>query len=248
MPLSTPFLTALLAGGFAAIHLFIGRLKLLDVVPRSRGLSFAGGVAVAYVFLHIMPELAEHQETFAEGLELGESAAEILVYAVALLGLAAFYGLERAVKAERGRRKRESRGESAVFWLHIGSFGLYNVLIGYLLLHRQEQGVGPLIVYFIAMGLHFVTNDFGLRQDHKEVYDRRGRWIIAAAVLLGWALGLVVALHETAVGFLFAFLGGGIVLNVLKEELPEERESRFFPFAGGVIGYAALLTVIGLIG
>jgi hypothetical protein len=31
------------------------------------------------------------------------------------------------------------------------------------------------------------------------------------------------------------------VLNVLKEELPEERQSRFLPFALGVVTYAALL-------
>ncbi|NJL21613.1 MAG: hypothetical protein HC895_13625, partial [Leptolyngbyaceae cyanobacterium SM1_3_5] len=40
---------------------------------------------------------------------------------------------------------------------------------------------------------------------------------------------------------LFAFLAGGIVLNVLKEELPEDRESHFWSFAIGAIGYAVLL-------
>jgi hypothetical protein len=38
---------------------------------------------------------------------------------------------------------------------------------------------------------------------------------------------------------------GGIILNVLKEELPEERKSRFLPFAGGVVGYAVLLVLAG---
>jgi hypothetical protein len=40
---------------------------------------------------------------------------------------------------------------------------------------------------------------------------------------------------------LFAFLAGGIVLNVIKEELPEERESRFPAFVVGTGGYAVLL-------
>ena len=39
-------------------------------------------------------------------------------------------------------------------------------------------------------------------------------------------------------------LSGGIVLNVLKEELPSERESRFWPFALGACGYAALLLTL----
>jgi hypothetical protein len=33
----------------------------------------------------------------------------------------------------------------------------------------------------MAMALHFVVNDHGLREHHKEAYLRRGRWILAAA-------------------------------------------------------------------
>lgn len=43
----------------------------------------------------------------------------------------------------------------------------------------------------------------------------------------------------------FAFLAGGMILNVLKEELPEERESRFTAFLSGAAGYAALLLLAG---
>ena len=240
-------LTAVFAAVFAAIHLFIGKLHFLDAVPRSRWLSAAGGVAVAYVFLHILPELSGHQQTFAEGLGLGEQAAEAWVYLVALAGLSMFYGLERAAKASRSRSRAKTgkdQVEAEIFWIHIGSFGLYNALIGYLLLHRDESGLWPLIIYFVAMSLHFVTNDFGLREDHKEGYDRRGRWIIAAAVMAGWALGAMTEISELVIGFLFAFLAGGVVLNVLKEELPEDRQSRFLPFLLGLAGYAALLLFI----
>lgn len=241
-----PVLTAIFAACFALIHIFIAKLRFLDVVPRSRYLSFAGGVAVAYVFLHILPELSAHQQTFAEALSISRSAAETWVYLVALVGLGVFYGLERAAKTSRGRsRARAGRDEveAGTFWLHTGSFGLYNVLIGYLLLHREEPGLWPLIIYFVAMSLHFVTSDFGLREDQQERYNGAGRWIIAAAVLIGWALGLAVEVPEILVGFLFAFLAGGVVLNVLKEELPEERQSRFWPFALGVVSYAALLLI-----
>ncbi len=241
------FLTAVLAGAFAAIHLFIYKLRFLDVVPRSRWLSAAGGVAVAYVFLHILPELSGHRETFAEGLGLHEQAAETWVYLVALIGLGIFYGLERAAKVSRSRSRRKSGRdavEANVFWLHIVSFGIYNLLIGYLLLHREETGLWSLVIYFVAMGLHFVTNDFGLRDDHKERYDRHGRWLIAAAVIAGWTLGALTSLSDLVIGFLFAFLAGGVVLNVMKEELPEERKSRFLPFAVGLSGYAGVLLLV----
>ena len=55
--------------------------------------------------------------------------------------------------------------------------------------------------------------------------------MLAGAVLLGWVIDLLTEIPEVAIAVLVAFLAGGVVLNVLKEELPEERESRFWAFA-----------------
>lgn len=237
----------LFAGLFALVHLGIGRMRFLDQAPRSRWLSAAGGVAVAYVFLHVLPELAAHQQTFAEELGTSEATAEGLVYSLALTGLVVFYGLERAIRASRKRTAEGHHGhlpDAGTFWLHIGSFSVYNVIIGYLLLHREETGGWSLLAYGVAMALHFVTNDFGLRQDHQERYDRIARWILAGAVLGGWLLGRMADLPEIWIALLFGFIAGGVVLNVLKEELPEDRESRLWPFVGAAAAYALLLLAI----
>jgi zinc transporter ZupT len=238
---------AVAALAFSAIHLFIGRLQFLDVVPRSRWLSGAGGVAVAYVFLHILPELAAHRETLVAAFGVGSLAAEMRVYLVALGGLVTFYGLERAANVSRHRSRQQS-GEDAVesrlYWIHIGAFALYNLIIGYLLVHREETGAWSLLTFSVAMALHFVTADFGLRQHHKGRYDHSGRWILTAAVILGWLLAVVTPVPELVLALLFAFLAGGVVLNVLKEELPDERESRFWPFLAGAGAYAALLLAL----
>lgn len=240
-----PWLAGGLALALAALHLFAGRLRFLSVTPRSVWLSMSGGASVAYVFVHLLPELAAAQESLEQSdlAFLGPSAE---IYLVALAGLAAFYGLERA--AEVSRRQRREQGEEdatppGVFWLHTVSFALYNLLIGYLLLHREDPGTRSLLLFALAMGLHFLVNDHGLRHHHRRLYERVGRWILAAAVLLGWAVGLGLEIRELHVALLFAFLAGGVVLNVLKEELPAERESRFWAFAAGAAGYAALLLI-----
>jgi hypothetical protein len=54
----------------------------------------------------------------------------------------------------------------------------------------------------------------------------------------------VTRIDEAALGVLFAFLSGGVMLNVLKEELPEERESRFWAFVVGVTAYTTLLLLL----
>ncbi len=239
-------LTAALVAGMALAHLFSNKLLFLQDIPRSPWLSMAGGISVAYVFLHILPELSVSQGAIED---LGGPVVGYLekhVYLVALLGMSLFYGLERAAKTEgeRSGREAESRSRAYVFWLHMASFSVYNALIGYLLLHRVEQDLQSLLFFFFAMTVHFVVNDYGLREDHEEDYDRIGRWILAAAIFLGWGIGLVVEVPEAAIAVLFAFLAGGVVLNVLKEELPRERKSRFWAFTIGVVAYALLLLAL----
>ncbi|HEY0044762.1 MAG TPA: hypothetical protein VGB62_09455 [Allosphingosinicella sp.] len=236
--------TGLIALAFALVHILGPRLSFLTTVPRSIWLSGAGGVSVAYVFVHILPDLALHQrgveaQLEAEGGMLG--AVESHVWLVALLGLVLFYGLERLARRTARRRSVESAAQDSTFWIHLGSFAAYNLLIGYLLLHRDGEAQGGLVTYALALGLHFLVNDQGLREHHGPAYDRFGRWLLAVAPVAGWAAGAASDVPELLVSALFGFLAGGIVLNVLKEELPEDRESRFWAFAAGAAGYAALL-------
>jgi mannose/cellobiose epimerase-like protein (N-acyl-D-glucosamine 2-epimerase family) len=41
-----------------------------------------------------------------------------------------------------------------------------------------------------------------------------------------------------------SFLAGGIIMSVLKEELPAERQSRFWPFALSAALYGVLLLAL----
>lgn len=231
---------------FAAVHLFAGKLHMLDRTPRSAYLSAAGGIAVAYVFLHLLPELFEHRETFVEHLSLGEDRAQTAVLTIALIGLMTFYGVEQVIiqhGAQRERAGREAEPDG-VFWFHIAAFATYNLLIGYLLFERAGEAGQELLLYALAMGVHFVTNDHGLRAHHKHLYDRYARWLLGAAVLGGVALGAAIPVGPEMLALLFSLLAGGVILNVLKEELPAERESRFWPFALAALLYAGLLAAI----
>ena len=253
-----PTLAALAAVLLAVVHVVTPTLRFLDGSPRSVWLSAAGGVAVAYVFVHFLPELAEGEASVGRmaGGTLG-GFSERHVYLIALLGLIAFYGLDRLAKTDRSRRAgmavTDARDASAqadvgtgvgVFWIHMGSFGLYNGLVGYLLLHREVMSPASLVFFTVAMALHFVVTDYGLNEDHKTVYRRLGRWILFFAVLAGFGLGAVTEVSDAAIAALTAFLGGGVILNVLKDEVPSERQSRFWAFAAGAAGYAALLLTL----
>lgn len=239
-PASAPAaIVALLSIGLAAIHLVAGRLRFLEAIPRSRWLSAAGGISVAYVFVHVLPEVGAAGETIDRSAS-PIAAVEHHVYLVALVGFTVFFGLERFVRS-RTRERGAERGGRGVFWVHVWSFAGYNAIVGYLLVHREEPGRSSLVLYAVAMGVHFVVNDFGLRAHHGRVYDRAGRWVLAGAVLVGTAVGLATRVDDLLVAVPFAFLAGGVILNVMKEELPAERRSRFGAFAVGAAGYTAVL-------
>jgi hypothetical protein len=232
--------SAAMAAVFVLVHVSARRLGIV-ASPRSTWLSAAGGVSVAYVFLHLLPELHEGQHVLREaaGLRIASGSAEI--YLVALLGLVAFYGLERLAATSRARSREQGGGDSTetgAFAVHVGAFALYNLLIGYLLVHGERSDE---LLYGTAMALHFLVNDQALREHHKERYDRLGRWLLAGAVVCGWALALRWQLPELAVRLMVAVLAGGVILNVLKEELPEQRQNRFWAFLGGAGAYGALL-------
>ena len=229
--------TIICALALALIHIYASKLKFLDTIPRSRWLSMASGVSVAYVFVHLLPDLNEQQEIFTESEIF--SFIEHHVYLMALIGLAIFYGLERMVT--ESQQDERNKVEADIYWIHIISFALYNALIGYLLFHREESGLRSLFLYAIAMGLHFIVNDYGLNQDHQSTYRHSGRWILATAIIIGSVIGWGGNISAAAISVLFSFLAGGIILNVLKEELPEERQSNFGAFILGAFVYSILL-------
>ncbi|WP_052765956.1 hypothetical protein [Aurantiacibacter gangjinensis] len=230
-----------MVAGFVAVHMLIHNMRFLDVDPRSGWLSFAGGVAVTYVFLHIMPDIAEHTEEFATGLMAGEETARTAVYGLTLAGLVTFYGLERLAGLREKQHGDDDMADTVSQYLHCIVYGLFNAVIGYLVAQREEKEGMTVLLFFIAMMLHFVTADFAKYQDDRKGYMAIGRWVLSAGAVLGWLLGITVQFDAVVVGCVFAFVAGGIILTVLKEELPEERKGRFFPFLGGVALFGALI-------
>ena len=236
--MATGLLPSLAAAAIvAAVHLIAARARVRSPLPHRLWLSAAGGVSIAYVFVHVLPELQAGQRAFVEADVGVVPFLEHHVYLVALAGFAAYYGVERLARRDDG-------DGDGPFVVHLASFAVYNGLIGYFFVHRIESGPTALALFTGAMVLHAFVTDTGLDRHYDDAYRRYGRWVLAAAILVGWGVGRVTELHEIAIVTLFAFLAGGVVLNVVKEELPEEARSSFVAFATAAAGYTVLLLVV----
>ena len=280
----------------AALHLLAPRIRKLPLVPANATGSFAGGLAVAYVFLHLLPELSEGNKAVGDALQDVVTITPLLdlgIFLVALAGFLLFYGLERLAQrsAPTGADDDHARGHTggtrpgstgtsrstapqdteparasvatvnrdnpdssadpetstgspSVFRLHLASFFLYNALITYTMALRFRTGVVFAVLFTVAMGLHFVLTDRGLEGHYGSRFGTPARALLAAGLLAGWALAAVFAPTSTLViSLLTAFLGGSILLNVFKEEIPSNRGSSFGWFVTGLVGYAALLAI-----
>lgn len=220
---------------FVFIHFLSVYLRLPKVILR-KFISFTAGVGISYVFVHLWPQVAHAQSAAEEAIFWLEGHfLHYAFYLMALFGLAVFYSMDRLIaRAYEDKDKTDPNlVESKLFWSHMTLFALYNAMIGYLLSHREESG-STLVIFFIAFSLHFVTNDWGLRHHHEAVYDKYGRYILSLSIFAGFLLGVLSDFPEYAIGSVEALVTGAMTLNVIKHELPSEREGNLEGFLIGL--------------
>jgi hypothetical protein len=204
-----------------------------------------GGVSVAFVILMLLPALSRYQMAFQKAVKggvLGNIRDHI--YIIVLVSLVLYYGLERIAESSRATAFGDGnvgKSYSGIFWLHMVFFSFLNLLVGYSILNQAKNGLASLFFYSLAMLFFFIVNDRGLYAKFESLYTQTGRWILAVATLARWTVNRSLEISTVGPAVLQAFIAGATILNVLKEELPEERESRYWAFALGAFAYAILL-------
>ncbi|MDT0277934.1 hypothetical protein [Blastococcus goldschmidtiae] len=218
------------------------------VSPRStRFQSLAGGLAVAYVFARLLPGLA--QPATASSADLPDGPLGLLerhAFLVALAGLVAYYAVLDWAQDEDRREQREPGGTPTPwpFWASVALYLVFNLFVGYLLVHQVRPGVTELVLYTVALAARYLAGEVALRDQDPRVYDRFGRWILAAAVLAGWGFGAAVDLGDAAVNVFSALLVGSIILTSLKQQLPGTARVSFPVFGAACLVFTALLLAL----
>ena len=240
--------TFVAALSFAAVFLFGRRLQITRKGWRRAGISAGAGAAVAYVFVHLLPDLEEAGRAFVQATA-GQAwraswLSEPQVYLAALAGFVMFYGLEHMVAWSRQTAQEESPGTETggpIFLLHIGGFAIYAAMVSYLMVRGTGLAQASIALYAVAMGLHFLSVDHSLLREHAARYLQPGRYILTAAVLAGWICGVLVEIPRPIVCTLMGLVSGGVIMNSMIMELPHEKEGKFWPFVLGAAVYAVIV-------
>ena len=234
--------------GFVIIHIFTNYIKFLSTEPKNRIMSLVSGGSVAYVFLHLVPELTHYQEV-AEKAHLPQwmENLDYVTYLATLAGLALFYGINQLSEKSQEhnkRRKNMTRPGKDIFILEISAFAMYNMLIGYLLTELSGDLLFDYIIYFIVFSFHFIANNRILHLTHEDLYTKAGRWILAGSVFTGWLIFQLTPTSDLVIAFFSAFLTGGIILNIMNDELPDEKHSSYPSFLIGLVFIAGLMQIM----
>lgn len=197
--------------------------------------SFAGGVAVAYVFLHMLPDLVEYNQPIGEFLISNHwltPFTELFIYIVALFGFLVYYGLELLAESYC----TSDHDDVWVYGLHLGMFCLYNFLITYTMSLRALSSIPATCVFTFAMALHFVLTDRKFCRFYTVKFKRLGRFLLMSALLVGWFCSVIFdPVNVWVSACMLAFLAGSILLNVFREELPATRLTNYYWFSFGIL-------------
>jgi hypothetical protein len=234
--------------GLAAVHMLAPRIYRRLSVAGPAVTSFGGGTAAAYVFLYLLPRLAEGNRAVADLLQHGVKrvrvpsvAAGFLLFLVALVGFFSYYVLERVT--HRSQQGRPDAGR-VIFGFQLAFFALYSGLVTYPLATKLRVGLLPALLFAVAMGLHIFATDHVLSEHFPARLTARWRLVLVAGTLGGWLVAVFAPPTSTLlVNILTAFLGGGIMLNIFHEELPPARRSSFIWFSIGLAVFGALITI-----
>jgi len=244
--------TLLAALAFAAVFLCGRRLQVHRKGWRRAGVSFGAGAAVAYVFVHLLPDLDKAGRVFVNAsASQALWFAESRVYLAALAGFVLFYGLEHLVGWSHAAAQAEESGDakvSPVFRIHIGGFAIYAAMVSYMMVRGAGLAEASIALYAVAMGLHFLSVDHSLLREHAARYLWPGRYVLAAAVLAGWACGMLVEIPKPIGCSLMGLVSGGVIMNSTIMELPHEKEGKFWAFVLGAVLYAAIMLLATSVG
>jgi hypothetical protein len=240
----------IIATGSSALILAVtfpigGRLQLVRklIRDRERLLSLGAGVSIAYVFVHMMPEMADARAAYATSATIPVLFRGMMVYFVALMGFVAYYGLE--ILRERVHASSNPRKDQINYYIHIGGFTVYVWMIAYILVNRVEKTSFHVELYTVAMVAHFLTIDHTLREEHGRPFERTGRYVLAGVCAFGWVIGLILPLPLYVLALMVAFVSGAIIMNSAIMELPHRNDRRFLAFLTGGVVYGLLLTPVG---
>lgn len=234
-----------LAITLAAAHFFAFRISILPSKTQDVLASVGGGAAIAYIFIHLMPELAIGGRALSE-LDITKFAptpiTEAGLFLTAMVGMVTFFILD--VRTEEGRLSTKIS-----FRAHLASFASISAIYAYTLPSLVTTGWSYAVLFTVVLAGHLLLADRALARAHPTQFAHETRWIGMAAVGTGFiAAFLLPPANDYILAIGTAFLGGVLLMTTFREELPAASRTRIPWFLSGLLVMSGLLLIVLAVG
>lgn len=205
--------TTLIAAAVIAIAcIVVAEPRLLGRAWPAYVVAVGAGIGIAYVVVHLLPELADGAEIVRRSTEGRLPYAQLHVYLLVLIGIIGTLLLRAAEHGLHGMAPHPR--------IRIVQPVLSALIFGYLLAVRDSTEIGPVTLFAIAIGLHVVINAHGLAV---KLDSPQGGTVMGGAIAIGYAVGLGWQAPPVVIAGLVALLAGGVMTRTIHEVLDEER-------------------------
>lgn len=221
------------------VQLAVGLALLLGVIDylseghfmRKRGLfkerlvSFAAGLSVSYIFLHLFPQVY----TVAHDVPR-------LIFLSMLAGFVAYHALEKLIYQYAPRDEVINDIELE----HSLTLFFYHFVIGIVFLSLMQQSRWDGVLFFIPVSLHVIINAL----PHAHRFQKMSvKAFFSSAPLLGVMVGWLVPIPTVIYALLFGLVAGILLFVEAREVAPRRRTESIVWFLIGVVGYGFLIGV-----
>lgn len=192
--------------------------------------AFGGGMAMSYVFIHLLPEIGEGKE------HLG-----IYTFIISLLGFALFSFMNQLLKRHENARLAEKH----TYRLSLVEMWLYSFILIIGLPRDFGQSHVHIMLMTFAAVLHVIHSDYELNMEYTIPFKLNGRYVLASAPVLGLLVRwFLIAQTDILVHAITSVLAGSMIYSVAQKDLPTKNPFAILWFLLGILSYTGLLLLI----
>lgn len=201
--------------------------------------SFGGGVAIAYVFLVLLPELDIAHKWLGEHIHLVALASFLTFYVAELLLIAQIHRTRLTAHLPH----RASTPTTRAFWFHLGILWAFIWMVVFAMPDSKADNLVFAIFGTLTIALRLVYKDYILREHQDAQHQATGRYLLAVAPIAGFGAHYLVEPSPAALDLFVAVLAGGILQSVFRQELPSADTVELPWLLAGVAIFAGLVKI-----
>lgn len=197
---------------------------------KTKWLSFASGISIAYLFLVLFPELYKGVQSLSK-----------LVFIYVLIGFVMFHLTEKYIyqHAKRNQIMREIKEAHSI------TFFIYHLIVGIVIVRLTGMDAMVGLLFFMPLALHTAVGNLSLREIHKTVTENNLiRIFLSLSTLIGIFIAYYMEIRATVFYALLAFIIGAFLYIVIREEIPKERQGKPAYFITGLVLYLLIIIIV----